>query len=531
MKRALSLIFFVCLTGFVFSKSDDLEEVYVQIDAAIAASDVVVQQREVRIKELKAQLPAADDKRKFDLNFKIFEAYSAYVNDSAMSALRRCIDIAERSQKPHDASRCKALLALQFSKVGLYTEALTTLEELSAYPLDRQALEEYYVASNHVYGELAVYSNIGDMREKYFHIADAYRDSIYAVMRADSEVALTKRETDALNAGDYAKALDLNDKRLQQFRSGTHEYGVVAFYRYLIYRKQGEHQKAIYWLAHSALCDVSNGVMDQAALWNLAQHLSNEGDEVRAHRYIRFAWQAAETFGTRVRSWQISPILNTIDLNYQHSIDRQNSQLLVFSSLIAILAILLFVLLAYVMKHRNKLNQINRKLFEVNAQLNESNRVKEAYIGRFIGMCSLYIDKMEGRRKQINKLMLSGQYDEVKKLTKSVEATNHEVDELYENFDTVFLGLFPGFIEEFNTLLRPEAQIRLSTPGILTTPVRIFALIRLGVDDSAKIAEFLHYSVNTIYNYRAKIKNGAIGDRNLFENEVKKLCSHDNPES
>ena len=108
-------------------------------------------------------------------------------------------------------------------------------------------------------------------------------------------------------------------------------------------------------------------------------------------------------------------------------------------------------------------------------------------------------------------------------MSKSTELKERELEELYENFDTVFLHLFPNFIEDFNALLLPEAQVQPKEENRLTTEIRIFALIRLGIEDSSKIAEFLHYSVNTIYNYRARIKNGALEHREQFEQNVKRL--------
>ena len=71
--------------------------------------------------------------------------------------------------------------------------------------------------------------------------------------------------------------------------------------------------------------------------------------------------------------------------------------------------------------------------------------------------------------------------------------------------------------------LRPEAQLSVEKDGQLSTSIRIFALIRLGINDSSKIAEFLHYSVNTIYNYRARVKKGAKGDKDDFEEKVKMI--------
>jgi chromosome segregation ATPase len=171
----------------------------------------------------------------------------------------------------------------------------------------------------------------------------------------------------------------------------------------------------------------------------------------------------------------------------------------------------------------HQLSAANRKLAISNERLNESNRVKEEYIGRFLSICSQYVDKLDDFRKMVNKKLKNKDLQNLFVISKSTEFKDKELDELYANFDSVFLHLFPNFVNDFNAMLKPEFQIHSKNPERLSTDIRIFALIRLGIDDSSKIAEFLHYSVNTIYNYRARIKNGALTDRENFERRVKDL--------
>lgn len=166
------------------------------------------------------------------------------------------------------------------------------------------------------------------------------------------------------------------------------------------------------------------------------------------------------------------------------------------------------------------LNEMNQSLNEMNHSLNESNKMKEVYIGRFLRLCAIYVDKIETMRKRVVKLVKAR---ELNKLLEQMQAGEPYMGELYEYFDSAFLKLFPDFVEEFNALLKPEERIVLEDDSHLSTTLRIFALIRLGIEDSSKIAEFLHYSVNTIYNYRAKIKNSAICDREEFEQRVKQI--------
>ena len=82
--------------------------------------------------------------------------------------------------------------------------------------------------------------------------------------------------------------------------------------------------------------------------------------------------------------------------------------------------------------------------------------------------------------------------------------------------------MYPDFVERFNELLQEDARFR-PPKGKLTTELRIFALIRLGVDDSKRIAAMLDYSLSTIYNYKVSVKNHAAGDRESFEERVKMI--------
>jgi chromosome segregation ATPase len=172
---------------------------------------------------------------------------------------------------------------------------------------------------------------------------------------------------------------------------------------------------------------------------------------------------------------------------------------------------------------KEELSTLNAQLSTLNSQLSESNQVKEEYIGRFMSLCSQYIDKLDDYRKLVNKKMKNKELEDLFRMSKSTELKEKELEELYQNFDSVFLHLFPNFVNDFNALLQPDLQVHPKEDNRLTTEIRIFALIRLGIEDSSKIAEFLHYSVNTIYNYRARIKNGALDNRESFERRIKQL--------
>lgn len=173
---------------------------------------------------------------------------------------------------------------------------------------------------------------------------------------------------------------------------------------------------------------------------------------------------------------------------------------------------------------------LNKQLLDMNSQLKktnsdarEANHIKEEYIGYFLNICLGYIDKIDNYRKMVNKKLQEKKYEDLLRIVKSTSLKEDELKELFINFDTMFIHLFPNFVEKFNDLLVDDAKIILDKGEILNTELRIYALIRLGIRDSVKISNLLGYSVNTIYNYRAKMKNKANIPREDFEWTVRQI--------
>ena len=512
----LSLIA-VLLASALPATAYDLSAQYHKLDEALEHSAQYILAHERRLFREKARLRAARAPRQqLNLCYQIYKDYTAFQTDSAIAYLNRCIALSKTLGNTAFAQSCLALKATQFSIAGYYPEALTTLGQVNRRELDPTGWQNYFYALNHVYGEMGSYTSDKQLNKDYFRKADAYRDSIFMVFPASGETALRKREEQCSSHKDFVRALRYNDLRLKLAPAGSHTFAIVAYFRYVELSGMGREEEALYWLTESALADIHNAVTDQASLWSLAHMLDKAGDIDRSHRYIDHAWQFADLFGARTRSWQISPILRNIDTNFQKKEAENNRQLVLLAVLATLLSVVLFISLAYLMRQRQRLAEANR-------QLDESSRVKEAYIGRFLTTCSLYIDKLDKLRLSVNKLVKNRQFDKVLELTRTAGMKSKDMEALYEHFDEVFLNLFPSFVEQINALLRPDAQFVLSNPKRLTTPLRVFALIRLGMDDSTRIAECLHYSVNTIYNYRAKVRNGALGKRDEFEQKVKMI--------
>jgi DNA-binding CsgD family transcriptional regulator len=468
-----------------------------------------------------------------------------------MYFLGKCIALADKLGDASGAVKCRSLMAIRCSNIGMYDEALNILDSIRPAGIDTLTLGVYYDAYNNVYSELAYYTRLEHMRQTYQAKADHYKQLMMDILPPTYETRFLRLEQAAQGEGRLDDAMKINDAWLKTVEPGSHPYAMVALYRYIEYKLRGDKPQMMHWLVESVLADIRNAAMDQGSMWELANELMLNGDIDKASSYISFTSDCANRYGSRQRNWQIAPLLTTIAKNYKTKSEHTTNQLRMLLVAISLLLLLLLGVLFFLrrrnlqldaarmaLKGKNdelatansqlatqteELSTLNSQLSSLNSQLSESNRVKEEYIGRFMSLCSQYIDKLDDYRKMVNKKMKNKELEDLFRMSKSTELKEKELEELYQNFDSVFLHLFPNFVNDFNALLQDDMQVHPKEENRLTTEIRIFALIRLGIEDSSKIAEFLHYSVNTIYNYRARIKNGALDNRESFERRIKQL--------
>jgi hypothetical protein len=307
----------------------------------------------------------------------------------------------------------------------------------------------------------------------------------------------------------------------------------------------------VHWWTESAICDIKGAIKDNASLSSLAQKLISPKDTDRAFRYIRFCLDDAVFYNAKLRPWQISGIMPHIEKAYREKEEQHKAHLVqqqkhscFLAIIISVLAIAMLVLCCYmaillrksrrkthqigdmnerIVNTNNELKVLNDRLATVNSDLREANAVKEEYIALFLSMCSDYIDKFSKMQSSVKRKIARGNIAELERELSSSKLMEAELKSFYQMFDDAFLNLYPNFVEEFNALLKPEAHIEPKRGESLSTEHRIFALIRLGITDSSRIASLLRYSVNTIYNYRARTKNFALGDRGSFEERIKTI--------
>jgi ATP/maltotriose-dependent transcriptional regulator MalT len=277
-------------------------------------------------------------------------------------------------------------------------------------------------------------------------------------------------------------------------------------------------------LIQAAIADIKSSTKETVALRNLAQLFYEKGDISHAAIYIRQALQDASFYNARQRQLEIGAILPIIEGERINMVEKQRDKMTFFFVCISVLVLLLLVALFIIWKSLKRLNLAKQIIQNANGKLTEANKIKDEYIGYFFNQNSEFIDKMKALQRWVNQKVVAKQYDDLKYFPQNLDIRK-EREALFERFDQIFLKLFPDFVNEFNKLLKPEEQIHLKKDELLNTDLRIYALIRLGINDNEKIAQFLDYSVNTIYAYKTKIKSKACYSSEEFKHKVLEIRS------
>ena len=366
------------------------------------------------------------------------------------------------------------------------------------------------------------------IKEKYLKKTGLYRDSLLEILPQSNNRQIILAEKLILE-GHPDKAIPLLNKVLTSSLS-MQDKAYVYYTLALAYEAKKDMDMEIYYLAQTALTDLTSSTREYAALQKLARLVYLQGDPERAYTYVSCSMKDAVACNARLRFLEVTEFYPIIDKAYSDKKAQEKRLGWILMVSISSLAIALIVLAFYLyhgMKKlafmRRDLSKTNNELVAVNKQLQQTGKIKEVYIARDLDRCVSYLDKLEQYRRSLEKLAMASRIEELFKAIRSEQFLREERKNFYNGFDKSFLELFPHFIRDFNNLLTEEGKIEPKPGEILNTELRIFALIRLGVTDANRIAHFLGYSLATVYNYRSKIRNRAKGDKENFEQEVMNL--------
>lgn len=495
-----------------------------------------IQKKQEKISKIKQQLKTASLSEEYRINEKLYDEYQKLNVDSAIFYAKRNIEIALALgdfEKEVDAS---LNLSLSYSMGGMYREAEQLLLDIDETKLSRYLLANYYIT----YYSFWDYYSVSTSRNQYIPQKEKYLD-LYLSVADRSSFDYKKHIANRTMEKNPEKAKQMFQELLMAEEEWSTRYAIITCQLACISSMEQLYDDEQIYFMRSAIADIYNATLENYSLQSLALISYKNHDLEKAFKYAQSAIDDALASGIQFRATQMYGFYTLISSAYQEREMKVKLSLIVLVSLLAVFALFFVVLIiciyrqmkktqgikeklsvsnAQLQKLNDQLNDTNDLLNAKNCQLQETNSVKEQFIAQFFGLCSNYIVKMEEYQTSLYKLTVNRQYEKLLKRLKSTSLIDDELTALYNHFDSIFLNLYPTFVTDFNALLNPEERIVPKAGTLLNKELRIYALIRLGITDGTKIASFLRCSTSTVYNYRTKIRNKTIINKDEFEERI-----------
>ncbi len=504
------------------------------LDSVLSIRDTFLKNKKRRIDSIKSRIPVnapiMDKLKGYD---RLYEEYLTLSFDSAMKYINLAEKLVSDTGDYDLNAKVKIHKSMSYATSGHFSQAIDELKKIQSSCLSDTLLEKYYQAYQWTYGLWAEYSQDKTFAPIYYRNSKTYLDSL---------IQVTPRNTSLYNYRIAEKALMFNHdfetakknylKVVDKEPKNSRLYAQSAFALAQAYNNLQDRANYRKWLINAAISDQMIPLKENLALQDVAILIKNEdGDLERANAYLTYSLNDALEYNNRLRILEIGKKLPAIATAYQETVLAKNKQLHLYLVTIVIIVIILIIAIAIIIEQKRKirnrnvtLSTFNDQLKVFNKQLQETNRSREQYVNLFLNLCAGYIDKYNSMQLTVTSKVKAGQYNELQKLLQANSRPSEaELREVFFNFDTAFLRLYPDFIKNVNTLLQPDKAICPKSSELLNANLRILALIRMGITDSTKIATLLFYSQQTIFNRRTEMRNRAI-NRDSFEKEIMDIC-------
>ena len=523
------------------SYSKVIADQYDELDKEIQNSRIYEEQKEKRIETLKQRIAEENSEAlKKELTDWLISEYEAYISDSALFYINKNLAnplVIEDKNLKNSLLIKKADIA---AHAGLFNESYQILESINKHDLDKSLLENYYVAYTGLYQYESEYATNSEYTHRYEQLREKYIDSVGRIAAPLSINYVVNQAAALSRKGQSKEAEEMLFESLGRYPSGDRNYSILASILADVYKNKGDKENFQKYITLSAISDIKGAVKENMAIRAVATECYEAGDLERADRYLRKSFADANFYSARMRNAQSSrmlPVIGEAYNSHQKSLNHQLRILIIFISILALGFILIAVFAFLQVKKVKNVNQktkrmldevsmlskqlsvVNGELSIANNELKESNTIKEEYAVLFMEYCSLAISTLQKYQQTLKVAAAQGNMANLIKKIDSATFESKIISEFYSRFDEAVLNLYPQFVDKFNALLRQEERITLKPKEGLNTEMRVFALIKIGITDSEKIAKFLRCSITTVYTYRSKMRKKAL-DPDSFEADI-----------
>lgn len=506
------------------------------LQAEILQKDQYVENKKIRVDGLRDSLSGiASDNYSEQYYFceKILDEYMSLRYDSAFVYAHQLNILAFLQQDPNKIISSRLKISSLFLSGGLFSQALDTLRCIEPAVLTDEFKADYYNLYGRLYYSMAGFISDQHFAPRYVAKGNLYQDSLIRVLPPGSDAYIMAVGKRYCYDHEYQKTIDTLTPLLQRWDYSARSFPILASTLAFCYRSLGRMAEAKEMLMLAVISDIKNVKLESTTSTDLAVIFYKEKEVALAYECIQLAHQCASKFNARHRKTRILETLPSIDtekiiLEQEKQLRTRNFAIVVslLGLVVVLFLVIIYIQLLRLRRSRKQVQATNRSLEETNLQLKESNLIKDKYILDFLDIYSAYISKMDQQQKQLQKKVREKKFDELLSIINR-ETIEEERQQFFKCFDTIFLSLFPTFIDDFNQLLQPDGHLVPRKNELLNTELRIYAFMRLGINQPVSIAKFLNCSLNTVYAYKTKINNKALfSDKKDFEEAIMKIGIH-----
>ena len=527
-------LLFVLLYATDAASQSNIDSLLQELKTSIQKKDAYVQVKLDRIQALKNQLHsgrAITNEEEFELYNKLFHEYKVFIYDSAFKYARKLSETSYKLGNPTLIGYSKVKMCFILVSAGMFKETFDSLKTIDMKALPDSSKLDCYWLRGRANFDLGLYDGDPYYNQTYTDAGLKYLDSALHYCKPNTYQFFYISNYKDMTGGSLDKALGEVNYLLEKLPLTSHQRAINNHHLGSMYLQKGETDKGLAAFMVASICDIQSAVKENAALNSVADILYQKGNVKVAYTLIEEAMKDALYYGAKQRKVEIGSILPIIAAEELRSVESQSRILLIYSSALTVLGVLVLVSLIIIVRQVRKLKaaevlitNVNHNLQEINHQLREADKIKEEYIGYYFNINSDYIDKIEDVLKAIDHKLTAKKFDDIRFIVSNMNL-KREREELFVSFDKVFLKLFPDFVTIFNSYFEEADRIILKDNQLLNTELRIFALIRMGISDTEKIARILDYSVNTIYTYKTKVKSKSTLPNEEFEKKIMEIMT------
>ena len=518
--KYLSLLLFLSLIPHS-GHSETIDQKLREVDAALERKAEYDARKEENIGYLRTSLSNATEAEDcWEAAYRLYSEYSSYKYDSAFSYAQVLGRLAAQANTPDKTASAIIAKVNCLINAGLYKEAFDEVAAIPADGLSPEVQLEHYRLLVRLYYSARGYAQTEPYWQQYTQAGEAYSRKILQMVPPDTRLWHEYYANFLMESKRFEEGVQEFSTLLADPTLDLHSRAIYASSMGWMLQLLGQEEQSLLAICESAICDIKSSTKETTALRMLAEYLSLRGEVERPTRYVRASFDDANFYNARLRKLEVGAVLPLVEKNNADNLSRQHRLLVISIILVVFIAVAAVMGFWFIRRQNRHLQEARKAIEERNRLLTEANAIKAEYIGNSFYNNSEFIEKMAQLYKMVDRMLVTRQYDELRRSLKE-STLDKERDLMYESFDNTFLKIFPTFVNDYNALF-PEAEQTFPQHG-LNPEMRIFALIRLGIQETERIARFLDYSVHTINTYKTRVKNKSWVENDRFEAEIMQI--------